>query len=122
MDEESYVEKLMSSSVCLITQRCGVGANFLPSKLLPAMATGTPILAVCPSDSPLAVEVNEGKIGVVINPGDLKSLNSTLKRWSKSPRELEYLGANSLIRSLRYSQELILARYELQIRELVNQK
>lgn len=43
-------------------------ANFLPSKLLPALATGTLLLAVCDFKSPLDKEVLDGGFGGVIAP------------------------------------------------------
>jgi len=69
-----------------------VGANFLPSKLLPALATGTPVLAVCEPASPLGQEVIEGGFGEVIMPGDHAALARTLRRWLKEPSLLHEMG------------------------------
>ncbi|MEO7933359.1 MAG: glycosyltransferase family 4 protein [Chthoniobacterales bacterium] len=119
LDEVDYVHSLRTATACLITQKPGVGANFLPSKLLPALATGTPILAVCEADSPLGREVIEGQFGEVINPADTPALEQTLRRWQSEPDLLAAMGAKSLARGKLYSRETILPQYESELRRLV---
>ena len=64
LEEPDYIAALQSTSACLITQRPGVGTNFLPSKLLPALATGAPVLAVCERHSPLGTKVTAADFAV----------------------------------------------------------
>lgn len=122
LEETSYIRRLLSTTACLVTQRSGVGANFLPSKLLPALATGTPVLAVCDESSPLAKEVVEGDFGQVIAPGDASGLRTCLERWSNEPSLLERFQANALNRALLYSRNVILPRYEQLFREIVDRR
>ncbi len=119
LDEGDYVRELLTCSVCLVTQMPGVGANFLPSKLLPALAAGTPVLAVCEAGTPLALEVSNGQFGEVVSPGDAEALRDVLDRWSSDPHLLRELGANALKWSLRYEREVILPQYEAALKELV---
>jgi colanic acid biosynthesis glycosyl transferase WcaI len=119
LDEDSYLTALFSCTACLVTQRAGVGANFLPSKLLPALATGTPVLAVCEQDSPLAVEVNTGQFGVVIPPNNPRKLTGVLERWSNFPGDLLRLGQNSLSHGRLYYRDKILLQYESVLQSLV---
>jgi colanic acid biosynthesis glycosyl transferase WcaI len=96
-----------------------VGANFLPSKLLPALATGTPVLAVCDQRSPLAEEVLAGGFGVVVPPNDPARLRAVLQRWQEAPEELAALGERAAHRARAYHREVILPQYERELERLV---
>jgi colanic acid biosynthesis glycosyl transferase WcaI len=111
-DEASYVANLLRSTACLITQKPGVSANFLPSKLLPALVTGTPVLAVCEADSPLGREVENGGFGEVITPGDRAALAGVLSRWADDAANLKRLSSNAQRRSARYLARSVLPRLE----------
>lgn len=122
LDEAEYVAALLQASVCLITQKPGVGANFLPSKLLPALASGTPVLAVCEENTPLAQEVRSGEFGVIIPPGDTDALTAVLQRWSGNPDELTRMGERAKIYGRNFSRETILSHYESELLRLVSGK
>jgi colanic acid biosynthesis glycosyl transferase WcaI len=118
LEETDYVAALLRASACLITQKPGVGANFLPSKLLPALASGTPVLAVCENNTPLAREVNAGAFGVVILPDDSAALKSVLERWSIDPSELNRMGEAARRYGLNFSRQTILSQYEAELLRL----
>ena len=115
LNEPDYVRSLRSATACLVTQKPGTGPDFLPSKLLPALATGSPVLAVCERESPLGREVKEGAFGVVIDPGDTASLERTLERWNSEPSELRAMASNALARARLYGREAILGQYQEEI-------
>jgi colanic acid biosynthesis glycosyl transferase WcaI len=117
--EPDYVAALLKSSACLITQRPGVGANFLPSKLLPALATGTPVLAVCDPHSPLGHEVTAGGFGAVIPPGDASALAKTLEAWRANPEILAGMSRKAYERAPSYSKERVLPLYEHELSQLL---
>jgi len=118
-DETAYIDSLLSCSACLVTQKPGVGANFLPSKILPALASGTPILAVCEKGSPLGREVIEADCGVVIESGDAEALHAALQAWSAYPERLSRYSANALARAGRYERSVVLGQYRAEIFALV---
>ena len=120
LSESAYVSELLTCTACLVTQSPGVGANFLPSKLLPALATGTPILAVCEPTSPLGQELQLGAFGVVISPRDPKALQETLDSWKKNPRLLYDLGVRALQWSGRYRRDKILPQYLKELQRLTS--
>ncbi len=125
LEEEDYVDCLLTAGACVVTQMPGVGANFLPSKLLPALAAGVPVLAVCGVDSPLGIEVMEGGFGEVISPGDVDALSEILKRWREQPELLQRYGKMALQRSQIYRREIICGQYEnllMQLRESISCK
>lgn len=111
LDKDQYLVAMLSCTACLITQRPGVGANFLPSKLLPALATGTPVLAVCDRHSPLANEVLEGGFGEVVSPGDATALADILRKWQADPSKLVEFGSKAAERAELYGRNKILSRY-----------
>lgn len=115
LDEDAYLRRMLTATACLITQRPNVGANFLPSKVLPALATGTPVLAVCDRASPLGREVEEGGFGEVITPGNSAALKAVLERWAQQPELLKQYSQNASKRAEYFSRERILPLY---LREL----
>jgi colanic acid biosynthesis glycosyl transferase WcaI len=117
-DEVAYVRNLLTASACLITQKPGVGANFLPSKILPALATGTPVLAVCDTDSPLGREVAESGCGEVVKPADAAALNEVLQRWQDQPEVLAKLSLAAKARAAHYERSRVVGLYESEIRRL----
>lgn len=116
----AYVTELLSCTACLVTQSPGVGATFLPSKLLPALATGTPVLAVCEPTSPLGQEVSQGGFGVVIPPKKPTALQETLDSWSKNPRLLYEISGKALRWSERYHRDKILPQYLRELNHLAS--
>ena len=119
LEEAEYVQALLQCTACLVTQKPGVGANFLPSKLLPALASGTPVLAVCDANTPLANEVNAGGFGVVIPPGDAAALKAILEHWRNDPAEPRRMGEAAKSYGLKFSRATVLARYEEELNRLV---
>jgi len=118
LDEKEYIAGLRRTTACLITQRPGVGANFLPSKLLPALATGTPVLAVCEPSSPLGMEVIAGGFGEVVEPGDAARIVEVLRSWSANPEVLAQMSCRALDRSSLYTREKILGDYVRELNKL----
>lgn len=117
-DEPAYVGNLLRATACLVTQRPGVGANFLPSKLLPALATGTPVLAVCDPTSPLGREITESGCGAVLAPGDTATLAATLRRWQSEPRLIAEMSARARKRAALYQRDLVLGQFESEFQSL----
>jgi len=119
-NEVAYVANLLRATACLVTQRPGVGANFLPSKLLPALATGTPVLAVCDPDSPLGREIAEAGCGAVLTPGDTAALVATLERWNNEPALVAEMSHRARQRAALYQRDNVLGTYETELKALVD--
>lgn len=122
LEEKDYVTQLLAASACLVTQKPGLGANFLPSKLLPALATGTPVLAVCERNSPLGEEVLAGGFGEIVSSGDASALSATLTRWQREPALLRTLGERAKERARLYHRDRILPVYEAELQGLVDRR
>lgn len=120
LEEADYISRLLTTTACLVTQTPGTGANFLPSKLLPALATGTPVLAVCDRSSPLGVEVLEGEFGEVVEPGDSVALKDCLLRWMERSELLAQMSERAEMRANLYHRDTILPQYEKELRRLLS--
>ena len=118
-DVSAYVSRLRQCTACLVTQRAGVSANFLPSKLLPALATHTPVLAVAEASTPLAKEIELGGYGIVVPPGDTKALMNAL-RVLADPAEISAMSAKAAERSVFFSRERVLGEYVSLLTKLVS--
>ncbi len=65
VSEPEFVRALENTDFYVITEKHGSGASFFPSKSIPAMASGTPILAISSPDSPLGREMRGTSRSVV---------------------------------------------------------
>src|SRR5271165_1712919 len=96
LDEECFVRALLSSDFFIITEKAGVGASFIPSKLIPCLASGTPVIAVCDEDGPLGHEMREYQLGPIVSWDNLELINQwldgpfreteTYRRWAENCR------------------------------------
>ncbi len=77
VSEPMFIQALHDADFFVITEKPGSGASFFPSKTIPAMAAGTPILAVSSPESPL------GRRDAVRAPTG----NSLVLRWDQSGRD-----------------------------------
>jgi len=117
LPEPAYVRALAEAQACLITQRAGVGDSFLPSKLLPALATGTPVLAVCERASPLGREVSAHGFGEIVDPGDGAGVQRVLQRWADEPGALVRLSERARVRAGAFDRVSALNAYEMVLAE-----
>src|SRR5690606_35128575 len=86
--EQGFVAGLYDADFFVITEKPGVGASFIPSKLIPCIATGTPLLCVCDADGPLGWEVNSHQLGQVFDWNDLESLWQAISDFSANPSKI----------------------------------
>ena len=92
-----------------IPERSGAGGSFLPSKLIPALATGTPVLAVCDADSPLGTEMTAHRPGPRFTWPEAENLPALLASVDRN--EYAAWQANAAKRAAFYDRERVLDRY-----------
>jgi colanic acid biosynthesis glycosyl transferase WcaI len=63
LDEAAFVDALHQTDFFVITEKPESGASFFPSKTVPGLASGTPILAICDPVSPLGREMRAYNVG-----------------------------------------------------------
>jgi colanic acid biosynthesis glycosyl transferase WcaI len=115
LPEADYREMLAASDVCLITQAKATGRFFLPSKLLPILAAGRPVVALADETSELARAVHEGAFGVVVPSGDAEGLARTLRGLATSPGELAQFGLNGANWVTRFEADSVLGQFERRV-------
>jgi colanic acid biosynthesis glycosyl transferase WcaI len=71
---DELCDYLNACDVAVISFRRGMSGVSVPSRLYNVLAAGTPVLAVCESESELACVVREHECGWVVEPGDLDGL------------------------------------------------
>lgn len=112
LDEAGFAQALHASDLFVITEKQGIGASFIPSKLIPCIATGTPILAICDRESPLGQELSEWNLGVNLPWSRQADLPERLARLTADPAELAQLQQNCLDRARHYGRDAALDHAE----------
>lgn len=95
LSEDGFAEMMYCTDYYVITEKPGLVASFFPSKSIPAMASGTPILAVSSPDSPLGIEMNTYEIGYWSAWDNITAMQHVL---SRIPNEFTQWQTNALRR------------------------
>ena len=96
---------LSAADLAVVALDGPAAASSLPSKTFNALACGTPLLALAPTDSALAQLVLQHNCGVVIEPGPSasKQLVDLVMRLAANPAVLQKLASNALAASHHYT-------------------
>ncbi len=96
LSEDEFIERLHWADAFVVPELPTDAASFLPSKLLPSTAAGTPILGLAGNSSPLRDEIEAHGIGAVADWSDPDSILVTGERL----RTATYAADGVLERSL----------------------
>ncbi|MCH8122082.1 MAG: hypothetical protein IH853_03070 [Bacteroidetes bacterium] len=118
-DEAGLARELFEADYYLITERTGVGNSFIPSKLIPGVSSGTPVLAICDGDSPLGDELNRFAFGPQFSWSNLEDVETVLSSEMVDSDDYKVWSANALSRSTYYSREQGIARCANLIRNMI---
>lgn len=110
-DEAGLARALHEADLFVVTERAGSGGSFIPSKLIPGMASGTPILAVCDATSPLGRELETARPGPRFDWDDGAGPARLLARLEHDPATFVAWQHNALRHAQTYEREGILDRY-----------
>jgi glycosyltransferase involved in cell wall biosynthesis len=89
---ENLPFSLTACDVSIVSISAGMEGLVAPSKLYSALASGRPIVSICPENSYLNEVFDRAKCGVSVSNGDSKGLAAHLNRLSQNPRLTEELG------------------------------
>lgn len=109
LDESGFAQALHTADVFVITEKTGSGASFIPSKLIPAVASATPILGICDCSGPLGREMSDARLGVVA--GWDQPLGAVFAQFS-NPSRFGDFQRQCVIHSQRYRGHLAIERWE----------
>ncbi len=105
--------------VAINTLYSGMTGISVPSRTYNAMAAGKPLLAVCDSDSEIAIMVREEDIGWVIPPGRPDMIASALREAKADPERLRSMGERARMAAVtKYSSGQVLKVYRDLIEDL----
>ena len=118
LDEAGFASALHETDLFLITEKAGAGASFVPSKLIPALAVGTPILGVCDSRGPLGSELQGHSLGIQCEWDTLEEGLAEAATLSQRPERYRAVRDSCLRRARDYDREPWLHRISAQLEEL----
>ncbi|MCA9170164.1 MAG: glycosyltransferase, partial [Planctomycetales bacterium] len=102
LPDDQFVKGIHDADLFVITEMQGAGASFLPSKLIPCISTGTPVLAIADRSGPLGSEIAQHGIGLGVEWSELSTLPARLEQLMNSPDLLESYQRNCLARAESY--------------------
>lgn len=115
LDEKGFVNALFECDLFVITEKSGAGASFIPSKLIPCLASGTPVLAVCDEAGPLGAEVAAHGLGLMSEWDGLAALLDELGHLSDDPSGYEKLQQAALERAKSYHRSSVIGLIEREL-------
>jgi colanic acid biosynthesis glycosyl transferase WcaI len=117
---ERFNEFLAIADVHLMPQRPEVADLVMPSKLPAMLASGRPVIAGAPAGTQLAHEV-EGA-GIVVPPGDPARMADAVVTLMDNPGERLALAQRAAQRARdHWGKEMVLERFELELKKLARQ-
>lgn len=117
--DAGFIEAIDRADWFVITEMHGAGSSFLPSKLIPCIALGTPVLAVCDATGPLGREVARYDLGMMLSWADADQLESRMRQIQNDSAQYELYQRNCLARSRDLRRETMIQRVEEHLAQLV---
>jgi putative colanic acid biosynthesis glycosyltransferase WcaI len=119
-DEAGLARSLRESDFYLITERTGAGGSFVPSKMIPAISSSVPIIAVCDVSSPLGTEVDRYGLGPRIDWENAPAGIVNLSKTSRTDEVYRTWKRNSSNRASYYNRRAGIDRYESFLRHIIS--
>lgn len=120
LDETGFVAALVDADLFVITEIPGVGASFIPSKLIPCIATGTPVACVCDANGPLGIEVNECGLGVTVEWPRFDEFVPAIEALSSQHERFAAVQRSALERSKIYRRGPVIDSVERELSALIS--
>ena len=120
--ESEFADSMHEADLFVVTEKPENRAAFFPSKTIPAMASGTPILAVSSPDSPLGREVRTEGLGPWFSWNEGDAMATLLASLSDRHEEFRTWQSNAVRRSQYFGRERCLDLIESVLMELVEDR
>ena len=118
LDEDGFIRALFDTDFFVITEKPGVGASFFPSKLIPCLATGSPVLSVCDSNGPLGTEVQEHDLGICIEWPQIHTMMPRLQEILRDSGRLAEMQENAFQRARSFQRSTVVEKVERELLRL----
>ena len=121
LPQADFVKAIYEADWFVVPQRSSVGSSFFPSKLIPSISVGTPILAISENSGPLGQEVTENGLGLVVPWDGIDQLVPQLDAFSRDAAGFERFQRNCLRRARVYEREFAIDKIEALMTESCTQ-
>ncbi len=118
LSEAEFIQAIHESDWFVIPQKSSVGSSFFPSKLIPSICVGTPILAISEHTGPLGYEVSKNGLGLVVPWSQVSTLTGKLDTFRLDPPRFKELQSNCVRRAQVYSRDFAIDNFEVLLRDL----
>lgn len=118
LSEAGFAQAMHDADYFVITEKPGLTASFFPSKSIPAMVSGTPIMAVSSPHSPLGVEMLEHKVGPWFAWEDTTGMQNVLIKHNA--QNFVRWQHNAVARSEYYDRQHCLEAFRATVLAMVN--
>ena len=112
LPEPEFVQAIHAADWFVVPEKPQSGFSFFPSKLIPCMSVGTPVLAICDRAGSLGREVTEHELGILVEWSRLDQLPAQFARYCRNPSLFTTLQKNCLRRAQAYDRDDALERLE----------
>lgn len=117
-EEATFVYSM--GDVCVVPCKKGFGGSAMPSKTWSIMATGTPILASFDKETDMEKLIDQYKVGLFSEAGDLSGFTSNILELSANMLQVEQYGKNAReYIDLYVSRKKCTEKYEKIIRDVI---
>ncbi len=117
-DEADLARALRAFDLLVVTETEGAGGSFIPSKLLPAMAAGLPVLAVCDADTPFGREMTGSGAGPAFRWSEIERIPGLLADLPNRPDVFAAWVQACRARAVAFDAGRILDEYDRLLHEL----
>lgn len=116
LEEPDFARALHETDFFVITEKSGSGGSFIPSKMIPGMASGTPILAVSDPDSPLGREMRTARPGPFFTWSELGAVPPVLKAPSSAEAPFAAWQRRAVAHARTYDRRRVIDGFEQALR------
>jgi glycosyltransferase involved in cell wall biosynthesis len=117
--KENFRKSITACHAALVSLSGGLEGMAVPSKMFGIMAAGVPVVAIVPSESEIAMIIRETKCGIIVDPGDYKTLNDAILLLKSDEIERRNMGENGRKAFLeKYTTRRIAQQYKALIEAL----
>ena len=120
LPQSEFLQALHDADWFVIPQKSSVGSSFFPSKLIPSISIGTPILAVTENTGPLGSEVADNGLGLVVPWSQVDRLTNELDEYRRAPAKFEQLQSNCFQRAQNYNRDSAIKQFEALLQEQIS--
>jgi len=120
-DKHVLPYSLTSGDLSLVSVEAGLESLIAPSKLYPVLATGRPVVAICPKHSYLTQLITDAKCGASFENGDSYNLTKFIRQLARDQELTEHLGRSAReYLQLHFTPKIIAKQYLQVITEAAN--